>query len=343
MTQKKSFLHELYRFFSGGAAICAFVLSTGCDLNPLGGAKSNLGENFEPGKHTESAPPTIAMQSSYIIDENDTQSIPFTINDPDTFMVCSFVFVKATSSNDALIDSTGLVIGGTYPNCTLQITPKAFQFGSAEIKVDLYDFWTHAIANLNLTVVHILTPGAFLIIDAEGDDRSVTVTWQNAAYMALTGAYTSPYYTLFYRPVGSPSWTSLERVTSPYKVTGLTNGQDYDFYVNARNSIGNRNSNTVQATPTRYKLRGPEFISGSTQYENSAGTGTNVQIVNSTLIGHIDTPDSNYPVLNNAAPEIPVNGNFPVGSVKGSSLTTPSGNYKVFVNSQGNILSGAQE
>ena len=247
-----------------------------------------------------------------------------------------------------MIDSSGLVVGGTYPNCTLQITPKAFQFGTADIKVDLYDFWTHSIVNLNLTVVHILTPGAFSIIDAEGDDRSVTVTWQNAAYMSGSGAFTSPYYTLYYRPVGSGAYTALPRVTSPFNVTGLTNGQEYDFYVNARNSIGNRNSSVVQATPTKFKLRGPEFIAASTQYSvtGAVAVGTPYK-VNSTLIGYIDTEDAaggNYPSLNYALAEAPViNGNSASGTAKGSSITTPSGKYKVYVNSQGNILSGAQE
>ena len=339
MALKKLFL----QIFLYGFTVAGFILSAGCDFNPLGGSKSDVGADFEPGKHVESKPPVLTIQSSYIIDENDTQSIPFMINDPDTFMVCSFVFVKTTSSNGALIDSTGLTVGGTYPNCTLQITPKAFQFGTAQITVDLYDFWTHATANLNLTVVHILTPGAFSIIDAEGDDRAVLVTWQNAAYMTGSGAFTSPYYTLYYRPVGGGAFTAFPRVTSPYNVTGLTNGVEYDFYVNARNSIGNRNSNTVQATPTKFKLRGPEFIPGSTQYEDSPGLATNVQKVNSALVGHIDTPDANYPSLNYAAAENPVNGNFPAGSAKGSSVTTPSGKYKVYVNSQGNILSGAQQ
>lgn len=307
-----------------------------------------MGVLFEPGKHVDSLPPTLTIQSSYLIDENDTQTIPFTINDPDTFMVCSFVFVKTTSSNGSLIDSSGLVVGGTYPNCTLQITPKAFQFGTADIKVDLYDFWTHSIVNLNLTVVHILTPGVFSIIDAEGDDRSVLVTWQNAAYMSGSGAFTSPYYTLYYRPVGSGPFTAIPRVLSPFNVTGLTNGQEYDFYINARNSIGNRNSSTVQATPTKFKLRGPEFIAASTQYSVTGAVAVATPYkINSTLIGYIDTADGaggNYPSLNYALVEAPVvNGNSASGTAKGSSITTPSGKYKVYVNSQGNILSGAQE
>lgn len=334
---------KIFKLVFCGAATCFLLVAVGCDFNPLGGAKSNLGVEFEPGKHVDSKPPTLTIQSSYLIDENDSQSIPFMINDPDTFMVCSFVFVKTTSSNPALIDSSGLIVGGTYPNCTLQITPKAFQFGTATIKVDLYDFWTHSIVDLNLTVVHILTPGIFSIIDAEGEDRSVLVTWQNAAYMSGSGAFTSPYYTLYYREVGTSTFTSIPRVLSPFNVTGLINGVEYDFYINARNSLGNRNSNTVQATPTKYKIRGPEFIAGSTQYEDSAGTGTTVKKVNSTLVGYIDTTDINYGALPYAPSESPVDGNFPTGTPKGSSVTTPSGKYKVYVNSQGNILSGAQE
>ncbi len=345
MALKKTVL----QLFLYGFTLSGFLLSAGCDFNPLGGSKSNMGVDFEPGKHIGSLPPTLTIQSSYTIDENDTQTIPFMINDPDTFMVCSFVFVKTTSSNGTLIDSSGLVVGGTYPNCTLQITPKAFQFGTADIKVDLYDFWTHSISNLNLTVVHILTPGIFSIIDAEGDDRSVLVTWQNAAYMSGSGAFTSPYYTLYYRPVGSGAYTALPRVTSPFNVTGLTNGQEYDFYINARNSVGTRNSNTVQATPTKFKLRGPEFIADSMQYEDTGAPPpifvTKPYIINSTLVGYVSTADPvDYPVINYALAESPViNGNSAPGTVKGSSITTPSGKYKVYVNSQGNILSGAQQ
>lgn len=329
--------------FSRGIAMCLILVAVGCDFNPLGGSKSNTGVLFEPGKHVDSAPPTLTIQSSYLIDENDTQIIPFMINDPDTFMVCSFVFVKTTSSNPALIDSSGLVVGGTYPNCTLQITPKAFQFGTASIKVDLYDFWTHSVVDLNLTVAHIFAPGVFSIIDAEGDDRSVLVTWQNAAYMSGSGAFTSPFYTLYYRPVGASAFTAIPRVLSPFNVTGLTNGVEYDFYINARNSLGNRNSSTVQATPTRFKLRGPEFMSGTTQFENTTPVNLPTQKVNSTLVGYIDTPDANFPTLAYEPSESPVNGNFPSGTAKGSGLATPSGRYKVYVNSQGNILSGAQE
>ncbi|MBC7419086.1 MAG: fibronectin type III domain-containing protein [Bdellovibrio sp.] len=318
-----------------------FVVVTGCDLNPLGGSKSKLDKLFEPGKHISSAPPVLGAIADYIMDENDVQSIPFTISDPDTFMVCSLVFVKATSTNDTLIDSSGMVVGGTYPNCTLTLSPKQFQYGLSDITVDLYDFWTHAIQNFKLTVVHILSPGSFLITDAEGQDRSVDLTWQNAPYMIGAGGFTSGVYTVYYRVAGTTTYTSISHVTSPYTVTGLTNGIEYDFYVNARNSIGTRNSQVVQAQPTRFKFRGAEFISASTQYENTPGLATTIKTVNATMVANAIQVDANYPTISYSAPENPINGNFPAGTPPPSAVTTPSGKYKVYMNSQGNILSGA--
>ena len=327
------------------AIIIAAGFIAGCDFNPLGGSKSNLSPTFEPGKHNPSQPPTISAIANFIIDENDVETIPFTINDPDTFMVCSLVFVKATSSNNTVIDSTGLTVGGTYPNCTLRIAPKSFQFGIVDITVTLYDFWTYARSTFQLNVVHILAPGAFAITDAAGGNQTVDLTWQNAAYMLTSGAYTSPFYTVFYR-TNSPQgpWTSIANVTSPYMVTGLTNGIEYDFYILATNSIGTRASNTVIAEPTRFQYRGAAFIAGSTQGEQSPG-GTaavpNPQYVNMTLSHDVPIDDTNYPALAFSAPETPYENPTPIpGSNPPSAITTPSGKYKVYVNTQGNILSG---
>ncbi len=342
MNQGRFFISTLFvkKLFNIGASLL-FIFATGCDLNPLGGGKSKLDPLFEPGKHNPSGPPVLSAFPDFIMDENDVQTIPFTINDPDTFMVCSLVFVKAYSANNTLIDSSGMVVGGTYPNCTLTLSPKNLQFGVVNITVDLYDFWTHAKQDFKLTVVHILTPGNFLITDAEGGDRSVDLTWQNAAYMIGNLGFTSGFYTLYYRETGTTAYTSIPRVTSPYKVTGLTNGLEYDFYITARNSIGSRNSQVVQAQPTRFKFRGNEFIAASTQYENTPGLNTTVKTVNSTLVTHASISDATYPTLSYSAPETIIDGNFPAGTPPPSTITTPSGKYKVYMNSQENILSGA--
>jgi hypothetical protein len=324
--------------------LTALIMLAGCDFNPLGGNKSHLDPNFEPGKYTPSAPPTIGPVADYIIDENDIQTINFTMSDPDSFMMCSFVNVKVKSSNESIIDNTGLTVGGTYPNCTLRIAPKAYQYGVLTVTLSAYDYWSTVSTSFQLTVVHILTPGAFAIIDAIGADKSVEVSWQNAAYMQTTGAYTSPYYTIFWREFGTAQpWSSTSHVTSPHTVTGLTNGLEYEFYVVATNSIGSRQSNTVRAFPTKFNFRAAAFVPMSIQYEDTSGTATVVQHVNATLEPDVPVADANYPALNFAAAENPVNGNFPVGTVKPSSLTSPSGKYHVYVGTQGNILSGAEK
>lgn len=331
-----SFTHSI-------ALFAAALLLASCDFNPLGGNKSRLDPNFEPGKYTPSAPPTIGPVADFIIDENDVQTINFTMSDPDSFMMCSFVNVKVASSNTSIIDNTGLTVGGTYPNCTLRIAPKAYQHGVLTVSLSAYDYWSTVTTTFQLTVVHILTPGAFTIIDAIGADRSVEVSWQNAPYMQSTGAYTSPYYSIFYREAfTSNPWSSIARVTSPYTVTGLTNGIEYEFYVLATNSIGSRASNTVRAFPTKYQFRTAAFVPSSVQYETTSGTATVAHHVNSSLVPEVPVEDANYPVLNYSAAETPVNGNFALGTPKPSGVTTPSGNYYIYVNSQSNILSGAE-
>ncbi len=321
----------------------AMLLLSGCDFNPLGGNKSRLDPTFEPGKHIVSEPPTISPIADFVIDENDVQTINFTINDVDSFMMCSFVNVKVSSSNKTIIDSSGLTVGGTYPNCTLKIAPKAYQFGIVTITVAAYDFWSTVPTSFQLSVIHILAPGAFAIIDAIGSNGAVDVSWQNAAYMFSTGAFTSPFYTIFYREADiSAPWSSVARVTSPYNVTGLTNGTEYEFYVLATNSVGTRASNTVRAFPTKFQYRTAAFVPMSLQYENTAGSAAPVHIANATMQPDVMLEDANYPVFNYSAAEIPTNGSFPLGTPKGSSVTTPSGKYNVYVGSQANILSGAE-
>lgn len=308
---------------------------TGCDFNLLGGSKSQLGETFEPGKRVESnAPPVITPIPNFTMDENDVQSVSFQIADPDSFLMCSSIYLKVKSNNTTLIDRDQMVVGGAYPNCVIRLSPKNFIFGTSQITVELYDFWTVVNTSFTLTVNHVLTPGPFSIIDAEGQDRAVAVTWSTPTYM--TG--TSSRYTVFYRPTGSvAAYSQITPVASPYAVAGLVNGQSYDFFIRAQNSVGFRDTTIVQATPTKYKMRGVEFVAASDQFGATVPSG---YITNASIVTHIDTVDANYPTLNYAASENPVNTS---GTLPGSSLTTPSGNYKVYMNSQQNIISGAAQ
>ena len=67
----------------------------------------------------------------------------------------------------------------------------------------------------------------------------------------------------------------------------------------------------------------------------------NALYTNMALIHEETVTDATYPALNYDLPENPYENPTPVvGSNPPSSITTPSGKYKVYVNSQGNILSG---
>jgi Fibronectin type III domain len=282
-------------------------LFSACDSNPLGGSKSEIKDNYEPGKRTQSEPPTISAISNFTMDENDIQSVPFTINDPDTFLMCSNIFVKATSANGILIDYNGFTVTGAYPNCSLKMQPKAFQYGVSTVKVELFDFWTIVSSTFQLTVLHVVTPGVFGITDAEGIDRSVVLDWTGAAYM--TGS--SARYSIFYRETGSTgAYTQITPAKSPHTVTGLVNNISYDFYIRARNSAGSRDSAIAQATPTKYKVYGGEFVAGTNQEELSVGASPQRVFAS--------TGDKADKVFENSF----------------------SGKFRVYLNSQGNILSG---
>lgn len=279
----------------------------GCDSNPLGGSASQIDTYFEPGKRSPSAPPTISPIADLTMDENDIQSVPFTISDPDTFLMCSNIFVKATSSNGTLIDYTGFMVSGSYPHCVLQVQPKPFQYGSATIKVELFDFWTVVASSFQLTVQHVLTPGLFSITESEAQNRAVMLEWTSAAYMTGTSAR----YTIFYRPTGSTAaYSQITPAHSPYQVSGLVNGTSYDFFVRARNSVGYRDSAVVSATPSRFQLYGAEFVPGSNQDELSGGA----------------KPTRTFAAVADKSTDV-----FTI---------TPSTKYRVYINSQGNILSG---
>lgn len=259
--------------------------------------------------------------------------------------------VQTSSSNPSIIDSTGLTVGGTYPNCTLRIAPKAFQHGVLNITLTAFDFWSRVSTTFQLTVNNIDIPGAFTILDAVGTNQAIETSWQNAAFMPGTGAVTSGFYTLYYREADTTNaFTPLSPVTSPHTIPGLTNGTEYEIYVLATNSVGTRQSNTVRAFPSRYQFRAAAIVpmsgnSAGDQYMTFAKAAIPAQdyVANSSMLSEVIMPDANYASTTDpaAVPEIPINGNFPLGTPKASYLTTPSGRFQVYVGSQGNILSGA--
>ena len=242
-------------------------------------------------------------------DQDDEQTILFTIGDADTFMMCSSIYVRAVSSNKAVIDYQDMTIGGTYPNCTLKLKPKPGKFGAAVITVDVYDFWTIATSTFSLNVLQVFTPGFFAISDAEGADKSILVTWTTPANMTGTSAVLS----MFYKNALDSTYIEIKPVASPYLLAGLTNGEDYDIYIHAKNSVGQRDTAVVQATPTRFRIQGGEFVTGSAQHVDTVGGGSPKDY-------------KTFATTGTKTDQVKV-------------TTTPRG-YKVYLNSQGNIISG---
>ncbi len=133
-------------------------------------------------------------------------------------------------------------------------------------------------------------------------------------------------------------------MTSPYLVTGLENGEEYDFYVVATNAVGTRQSNTVRVMPGKYQNRGGTFLAGGTQFEPTSGVANgNIYGVSASLLSDSDTVDSDYPALNYTAAEVPYNGSPAAGTPPQSAILTPSGKFKVYTNSQMSILAGTNK
>ncbi len=84
------------------------------------------------------SPPTISDVANQSTNEDTaTSAIAYTINDYDSTITCANV--SATSSNTTLVPNANLVIGGTYPNCTVTATPAADQNGTSTITLTVTD------------------------------------------------------------------------------------------------------------------------------------------------------------------------------------------------------------
>jgi hypothetical protein len=129
-----------------------------CTLTVPAGSVSDV-DTFDPpdqptashlAQFTVVSPPVLAdiPDQPGGIEDQVTGPIAFTANDPDSVLTpTSFT---CSSSNTALIDTAGCVIGGSEPNFTLTLTPKANANGSANLTISLSD----GVYNVQDTVVY---------------------------------------------------------------------------------------------------------------------------------------------------------------------------------------------
>ncbi len=80
---------------------------------------------------------------SSVLAQSTTEDVPivvnFTLSDIDSIVSCASLNVVGTSSNTSLVSNAAIVIGGTVPNCTANITPVANQNGTTNITLTASD------------------------------------------------------------------------------------------------------------------------------------------------------------------------------------------------------------
>jgi hypothetical protein len=108
-------------------------------------------ETFQLTVESVDDPPTITAIANQTVDEDATTNpIAFTIGDTET--PAAALTVSATSSNPALVATSGILFGGSGANRTLTITPIADQEGTTTITVSVNDGTTVTTETFDLTV-----------------------------------------------------------------------------------------------------------------------------------------------------------------------------------------------
>lgn len=116
----------------------------------------------------------IAFQSTN--EDTATGAIAFTIDDVDSTLSCA-ASLTGTSSNTAVLANTGIVFGGTAPNCTVTLTPVANGNGSATVTLTVTDGLLTAQSIFALTVnpVNDAPTVGFILNATTNEDTSVNV------------------------------------------------------------------------------------------------------------------------------------------------------------------------
>ncbi|MCC7375102.1 MAG: hypothetical protein IT581_10625 [Verrucomicrobiales bacterium] len=95
-------------------------------------------ESFKVKVRVPNLPPTVSPVAPQRVETNGTTGlISFQISDPDTPL--SGLTVTAVSSNTALLDASGIQLGGSGANRTLKLSPKTDQSGIAVVRIVVTD------------------------------------------------------------------------------------------------------------------------------------------------------------------------------------------------------------
>ena len=116
---------------------------------------------------TVNAPPTVSAIAAQVIDEDTaTGAIAFTVGDAET--AATALTVTATSSDEALVPDSNIVLGGSGADRTVTVTPAANANGTATITVTVSDGQASTSSNFLLTVNAVNDAPTISSISAQG-------------------------------------------------------------------------------------------------------------------------------------------------------------------------------
>ncbi len=149
-----------------GAAVA--VLSAGL-LSACGGG--GYGGGNPPPPAAKQAPTLAGLANQTLPQDTSTPVLTFQVSDADSG--AANVTVTVTSSDASLIPATGLVLGGSGANRTLQITPAAEAIGMAMITIRAVDpDGLAAQQAIGVTVNGVFVSFRDTLIDIFGDDEN---------------------------------------------------------------------------------------------------------------------------------------------------------------------------
>lgn len=297
---------------------------------------------------------TIAAQTTN--EDTSTSAIAFTINDVDNTLTCAGSVTKS-SSNTALIANSGIVIGGTAPNCTVTITPIANANGSANITLTVSDGTLTAANTFTLTVTAVndaptistiaaqtinedTSTGslAFTINDVDSTltcTGSVSKSSSNTAVLpnsSITIAGTYPNCTVTATPPANMSGTTT--ITLTVFDGQLSNTSSFLLTVNAVNdaptitSIGNQTTNEDTAL-TGISFTIDDVDSALNCTTSLSGSSSNTSIIANSGITFAGT----YPNCTvSLSPVANANGTANITVTVSDTLLTASTTFSVTVN-----------
>ena len=102
------------------------------------------------------APKVSDVNAQTTVEDTAKQGIAIEISDPETSVACSNLNV--TSNNVALVDTQGISVTGTAPNCLLSLSPRANASGSAQINLSVTDGVLTTAKNFMFSVTAVNDP-----------------------------------------------------------------------------------------------------------------------------------------------------------------------------------------